>query len=174
MTTEAQNALLKQLEEPAPGVVYILQAEGAGLLPTIVSRTQRVHMLPVTLQQAQEASNTPNSAKHYLISGGDAGLYLDLEAGATNELVDYIQKSKEFLGSQLFLRFVFIETFLKQKSDTALFLLALQKTCHAALVSSKGSKQWTQNLEAVLLCQKYYKSNVQPKLVLDLLVTSIA
>jgi DNA polymerase-3 subunit delta' len=43
MTTEAANALLKNLEEPPGYVVFVLTAPGAdGLLPTIVSRCQEV------------------------------------------------------------------------------------------------------------------------------------
>ena len=41
MTPEAQNALLKSLEEPAPGNVFLLTAEnGEKILPTIRSRCQ--------------------------------------------------------------------------------------------------------------------------------------
>lgn len=48
MTDVAQNALLKTLEEPPGFSVLILVAHGAeGLLPTIVSRCQRVRFVPV-------------------------------------------------------------------------------------------------------------------------------
>lgn len=47
MTTEAQNALLKVLEEPSPSSVLILvTASPDGLLPTIVSRCQEVKFTP--------------------------------------------------------------------------------------------------------------------------------
>lgn len=49
MTREAANCMLKVLEEPPPGVVFILVADDVGaLLPTIVSRCQRYqfHLLP--------------------------------------------------------------------------------------------------------------------------------
>jgi DNA polymerase III subunit delta' len=43
MTTEAANCLLKSMEEPAPGNVFVLTApQREGLLPTIVSRSWAV------------------------------------------------------------------------------------------------------------------------------------
>jgi DNA polymerase-3 subunit delta' len=48
MTAEAANAFLKTLEEPPPGNIFILTAtEPMDLLPTIVSRCQRVSFQPI-------------------------------------------------------------------------------------------------------------------------------
>ncbi len=49
MTEEAQNSLLKTLEEPPPHSVFVLLApEATALLPTIVSRCQLVRMEPLS------------------------------------------------------------------------------------------------------------------------------
>ncbi len=49
MNKEAGNALLKVLEEPPAGTILILTATGASeLLPTIVSRCQRIQFNPLT------------------------------------------------------------------------------------------------------------------------------
>lgn len=46
----AANALLKTLEEPAPGVVFLLTAKNQHLLPpTVVSRCQVVHLHPLPI-----------------------------------------------------------------------------------------------------------------------------
>ena len=48
MTMEAANAFLKTLEEPPPGNIFILNVRDPNeLLPTIVSRCQRVHFKPI-------------------------------------------------------------------------------------------------------------------------------
>ncbi len=48
MNPSAANALLKALEEPPAGTVFVLIAEGsADLLPTIVSRCQRIRFDPL-------------------------------------------------------------------------------------------------------------------------------
>lgn len=47
MNENAQNALLKTLEEPYPNTLILLLCENIGhLLPTIKSRCQQVHLLP--------------------------------------------------------------------------------------------------------------------------------
>ncbi len=55
MTTGAQNAFLKLLEEPRKGVYFILATHHYDqLLPTIASRSQRVSLLSITEQQSLE------------------------------------------------------------------------------------------------------------------------
>jgi len=52
MTDEAANSFLKTLEEPPPGnVIILVTTEPRDLLPTIVSRCQRVSFLPLSPEQ---------------------------------------------------------------------------------------------------------------------------
>jgi DNA polymerase III subunit delta' len=56
LSTEAANSLLKILEEPPPSVVWLLlAAEEQRLLPTIMSRCQRLELKPVPSERIQEA-----------------------------------------------------------------------------------------------------------------------
>lgn len=55
----AQNALLKTLEEPNPQVVLVLTAQSAeSLLPTIVSRCEIVRLRPLPVEQIGQALET--------------------------------------------------------------------------------------------------------------------
>jgi len=55
LSTEAANSLLKILEEPPPRVVWLLlAAEEEHLLPTIISRCQRLELKPVPSERIQE------------------------------------------------------------------------------------------------------------------------
>jgi len=55
LSTEAANSLLKILEEPPQKVVWLLLAtEEEHLLPTIISRCQRLELKPVPSEQVQE------------------------------------------------------------------------------------------------------------------------
>ena len=55
LSTEAANSLLKILEEPPQRVVWLLlAAEEEHLLPTIISRCQRLELKPVPSEQVQE------------------------------------------------------------------------------------------------------------------------
>jgi DNA polymerase-3 subunit delta' len=56
LSTEAANSLLKILEEPPPTLVWLLlAAEEQRLLPTIVSRCQRLELKPVPSERILEA-----------------------------------------------------------------------------------------------------------------------
>jgi DNA polymerase-3 subunit delta' len=55
LSTEAANSLLKILEEPPPRVVWLLlAADEERLLPTIISRCQRLELKPVPSERVQE------------------------------------------------------------------------------------------------------------------------
>lgn len=55
MTRQAQNAFLKLLEEPNATVHFALVVEGPlSLLPTILSRAQRIDVRPITRKQSME------------------------------------------------------------------------------------------------------------------------
>lgn len=55
MNKEAENRLLKTLEEPPPGTVLILTAANlSGLLPTTISRCQLLNFRPVPAGEAEE------------------------------------------------------------------------------------------------------------------------
>src|SRR4030042_475284 len=55
LSTEAANSLLKILEEPPPRVVWLLlAAEEEHVLPTIISRCQRLELKPVPSARVQE------------------------------------------------------------------------------------------------------------------------
>lgn len=56
MSAEAANRLLKTLEEPESGVVFILlAANGAGVIETIASRCQHLELKPVAIERVEEA-----------------------------------------------------------------------------------------------------------------------
>jgi DNA polymerase-3 subunit delta' len=55
LSTEAANSLLKILEEPPPRVVWLLLAAEEGrLLPTVISRCQRLELKPVPSDRVQQ------------------------------------------------------------------------------------------------------------------------
>jgi DNA polymerase-3 subunit delta' len=55
LSTEAANSLLKILEEPPPRVVWLLlAAEEVHLLPTIISRCQRLELKPAPSERIQK------------------------------------------------------------------------------------------------------------------------
>jgi len=58
LSTEAANCLLKTLEEPVGKVVFILLTTNERLLPTtVISRCQRLELLPLTVTEVEVALN---------------------------------------------------------------------------------------------------------------------
>ncbi len=54
MSTEAANCLLKTLEEPAAGVIFILLTTSGGVLPaTVVSRCQQLELPPLPASEVE-------------------------------------------------------------------------------------------------------------------------
>lgn len=55
MTIQAQNAFLKLLEEPGLGIYFILASHPTTkLLPTILSRTEKLEIRPITKDQSED------------------------------------------------------------------------------------------------------------------------
>ena len=101
MSVPAQNALLKTLEEPPPGVTIILTCHSpAELLPTTRSRCQAVPFRPLPIDlvasSLEEAGITPAEARFWAsFSGGSLG-----QAGALAQEED-MYKFKRDLGELL-------------------------------------------------------------------------
>lgn len=83
----AQNALLKTLEEAPPKVILLLTADSAdSLLPTISSRCEILRLRPVAAEVLEEAlvsrwKLSPEDARLYAhLSSGRAGLALQMAA----------------------------------------------------------------------------------------------
>ena len=89
MTEEAANSFLKTLEEPPPGNIIILSVREPGdLLPTIVSRCQRVAFQPLPFRDivewlVREKETTEDMAMVLArLSGGSLGRAIEMsEAG---------------------------------------------------------------------------------------------
>lgn len=98
MRREAGNSLLKILEEPPPGNLFLLVAsEAEPVLPTIVSRCQVVSFAPLAYELAAEiiAAHTPGLDRQHCqllakLSEGCPGRALTMQAGELLSLRDRI------------------------------------------------------------------------------------
>lgn len=92
ITIEAQNALLKTLEEPAPlTYFFILTAEIGHLLPTILSRCQ--------IFSAAELAATTEAAEHWLGASVPARFILNKELATASD--DLELPGRQFLRALL-------------------------------------------------------------------------
>ncbi len=97
MTRNAQNALLKILEEPPPNAVLILVAHNAGgLIPTIRSRAHYIHFRPLTDNVMKDllGKATPN------LSTKDTTALINLAEGSFGKSLQYMEnKAPETLAA---------------------------------------------------------------------------
>ena len=99
MTTQAQNAFLKLLEEPGDNVYFILVSNTTSkLLPTIISRTENLDIKPITDKQSNElldklgvTDKTKRSQLLFMASGSPA----ELTVLADDK--DYFEKRSEMM-----------------------------------------------------------------------------
>ena len=135
-TTEAQNALLKTLEEPPDYVVLIVLAPDPELLlPTIVSRCQQVPLRPLTSAQVREAlintwnveANQANLLAH--LSGGRLGWAVSAanDSSIMSARARYLDDLQALLQADRVTRFAYAED-LTKKSDLARDAIDLWRT----------------------------------------------
>lgn len=152
LTTEAQNAFLKLLEEPPADTLTILTAHSKqSLLPTILSRVQIVAVYPPAQEvlhqhftNAGQAADTINRA--YFLSGGLPGLmYGLLQDDTEHPLLEQVVVAKELLQKSPFERLAMADTLAKQKTGIAPLLDALQRIASSG-IKQAGEKQDTKAL----------------------------
>lgn len=177
MTVEAQNALLKTLEEPPSGTMIILTAPGERqLLPTVLSRLQIV-TLPLP---DRESIKTYFSVEGYtskavdqalLMSGGLPGLMHSLlNNDKEHPLVEATLIARSILGQTPFERLTSIDGLAKNKQlcFDVLFILEQMASISMRQNNKKSSslRRWQKILSASHAANKQLLSNAQTKLVL--------
>lgn len=185
MTAEAQNALLKTLEEPPADTLLVLTTSRPKfLLPTIASRVRQIHILPISHKSIkQHYAHIPESAEknHILgISGGAVGLADALFTHAQEHpLAQAIIEAKTLLSQGPFERLARIDQFTKDKDQLALVIEALAILGNATLqqVAKQGKnaslRAWHRRLHSIQGARDYLEHNVSPKLILTDLFLSL-
>jgi len=178
MTTEAQNALLKTLEEPPSDTLIVITASQPKLLlPTIRSRVTEVHILPVTTEQIisyYADQFTPEEIKQAsLIGNGAAGLtHALLHESEDHQLAMAVQEAKTILTESPFLRLSSVDALAKDKNKVRLMLDALARIGRATMTQVAGQHKtrsveaWQKRLELIHETHEYIDKNVSTKLML--------
>lgn len=181
LTIEAQNALLKTLEEPPEGTIIVLTANHAqSLLPTIRSRAQAVAVKSPGIAALQNyfvdnGASSKDVTQAYAISGGLPGLMSAMLNDSDHPLKEATLKAKELLSQSTYERLVSIDNLSKQKDLTGNLLFILQQMAHVSLRTSTGpaAKKWQSILEASYEATQKLSVSAQPKLVLTDLMLNI-
>jgi DNA polymerase III subunit delta' len=148
MTEQAQNALLKSLEEPAP-TSHVLLVTGApqALLPTIRSRCQvlRFGPLPAAILeqhlQDRHGLSADEARLRASLSGGSLGAALTFEAAGYRAVRDLLVEGFSRLPSFGPLERMLLAEKLKEVEDPHLVLTALRSILRDVAALAAGSSR---------------------------------
>jgi DNA polymerase-3 subunit delta' len=180
MTTEAQNAYLKLLEEPPADTIMVVTADTPrALLPTIMSRVQSVAIHPPTKEQLQplldaSGKDADTLRQAYFLSGGLPGLLSALIAGdETHPLLQSVSDAKSLLQKTPYERLATVDALSKQKDSAKMLVSALSRIAEAMLeqAAQKGEtariKQWHRIRTAALQTSEALDQSANAKLALS-------
>jgi len=179
LTTEAQNAFLKLLEEPPEDTIIILTAASQrALLPTILSRVQLIVVHPpeaaaLTQHFAEQGKDATEVQRAYFLSGGLPGLMHALLHDETQHpLLNSVTHAKELLQQTPFERLAAVDRLSKQKDEAASLIVALQRIAETGLHSAttkrdaKQLKRWHHILKVTQAASQAMDYNANTKLLL--------
>jgi hypothetical protein len=181
MTDEAQNALLKLIEElPARTVICLTVDQSSNLLATVSSRCFHLRVLPIEKNLAMKFAAehdvlTSDAEKLYMISGGYPGLFNSLVKDGKSDITLSISEAKKFLTSSVFDRQKIVQSLAKEPETIALYLRSLRTIALAGLRTSTGSSKfrWMKTLSEIAFTERQLSANVSTKLALLRLSISI-
>lgn len=185
MTIEAQNALLKVLEEPPEDTVIVLTASRPHQLkPTIHSRVQTVAILQPPksdvvdyfLKQGYEGAEIERA---FMLSNGQVGLLNALlGSDSENTLVAQIDTAKKLYGMSAFERLTKVDELSKDREALANLLFACKRICTSALEQAALKQQqanikaWHKQLSLIINAEESLRFTPNTKLLLtDLFIS---
>jgi hypothetical protein len=185
MTSEAQNALLKVLEEPPTDTIIVVTvAQATDVLPTIQSRCQRALVTApdksVLVAHFSKQFSAQQVNQAYFLSGGLPGLMQALlDQDAQHPLVRSVDLAKGLLKGQLFDRLLYIEPIAKQREAAVLLCEALERIAEAGLQAAAQKddtpriKQWHAIIKYANQAQEQLAMYANTKLVLTNLILQL-
>lgn len=186
MTLEAQNALLKILEEPPADTCIILTVQGEkSLKPTIYSRVQVISNQPPKLDAAIEyfvklGKAVEDIKKAFLVADGGVGLMQALlDSESESVILGNIEIAKKLMSGSTYDRLLQIDQLSKDKDNLQGVVYALKRISTAALEGSalrsdqKQFERWYKVLQNVYSAEASLVMNPNSKLLLTRLFLAL-
>ncbi len=171
---EAQNALLKQLEEPVSGVYFVLSATSeAGVLDTIQSRC--------TIIQLEVPSAQDFKAAHPDLEEASIQSALYASGGSYPAFRDYLENpessialvAKTLVSQPAYQRMAYISTYEKDRKASIKLVSAMANIYHLLLMRSPESTETATRLDECLKTRDTLAQNGNIKLLLARLFATV-
>ncbi|MEI6237784.1 MAG: hypothetical protein WCP03_04265 [Candidatus Saccharibacteria bacterium] len=179
MTKEAQNSLLKLLEEPPKKVHFLLGVSSIrDVLETIQSRSAIWRLVLPTKAQIKDFYSNIEPArlnKAIAIATNKMGIINELVSDdEQNVILQSIDSAKDILAENQFNRLIRANTLSKDSEKSGQIVGSLVLVCHAALINASMTKPesvkiWNKRLKLCLKSENWLNNNIQTKLVLSYL-----
>jgi hypothetical protein len=179
LTKEAQNALLKTLEEPPKDSLIILTVNNLNsLLSTITSRAQKLN---VNLPKERELKDffvnqdfpkeTVDQA--YLLSKGLPGTMFRILNNPDDPLILALKQAKLFLGANTYQRSILINDFAKDKVKLQDLIEVMEIMAETSLKNNANNKIWQNVLKSSYYLKLSLSRNSVSKLALTKFVIDL-
>lgn len=183
LTIEAQNAMLKILEEPPADTCIILSADrDRSLLTTIRSRCTLLRVTPPGIANAEQFfveqyGNDPAFKRNIAISDGLPGLFVALMEGSGSH-TETIDTAKAFLSANQYDRLCMVESLAKSDTSVDELLWAIDKIAragHSAAIDkdTRDSQKWRTRREQIAHLSQIAQAKPSKKLLLTDLALSL-
>lgn len=183
LTIEAQNALLKLIEEPPARTHFVLVAEQLeSLLPTVCSRVAPVYFAPVTMAAVAdllvgyhdvEAAEARRLAE---LAAGAPGLAIQLanDEAAADSLAELDEAASSALAATVFDRLLLARRLVDNKADLMTLAGRLQRRITLGLVAGAELPQRAAHrLAALEHFRRGLVANVGPRVALERLMLEL-
>ena len=186
MTNEAQNSLLKLLEEPPEDTILIITSPNEqSLRPTIVSRCHVIKITKPNLEQVLNYFNKKGFSdslikSNYLLSNGTPGLIFHLLTNQDSDsLAKHVADIKYLLKSSKLDKLILVDKLAKDKENINDWIYALKRICDAGLKNSisgnaqRQSDYWLKCLKAATVYENEITKGSNLKLSLSKLLLEL-
>lgn len=181
LSIEAQNALLKMLEEPPQGTIFIITvSHSQAVLPTIRSRAQTIPVSQVEKPAVvdhfgKQGIDAKLIVQAYAISGGLPGLMHALLHNEEHPLLLATDTARQLLSQSSYERLLLVDQLAKQKGLALDIAFILQQMAHVSLQSATGktADKWETVLQSAYETAEALHGSAQPKLALTKLMLTL-
>ena len=194
LNEESSNALLKTIEEPTIRTILILISSASEqLLPTIISRSQKIHFLRVGTKEiasaiSQRVDDSKKLKEILAFSLGRPGLAIKFceDEEFFNNYLKLHEKVTNLFDTPLIKRFEFVEQYLTNKDYQENLEKVLNFLRHwefilrermilnlASEQTGQGRKKFIQPLDLLIKTKQILEDNVQPRLALENLLINL-
>ena len=174
MTHQAQNAFLKLLEEPGKGIYFILVSHSISkLLPTILSRTEKLEIRPITNAQSEQLLNSlgiTDKVKRSQLLFMAEGRPAELTRLCSDDIYfenqsSIIKDSRELIRGNLYQKLLIINGYKDNRPAALTLLLGIANILKRSIITNPQADA-INRIEAVLYAYQQVEANGNIRLIL--------